>query len=178
MTNLAKLPAFLDGKSFHVVIESPRGSAVKLKYDAKLEVMSISRPLPVGLVYPYDFGFIPSTKALDGDPVDALVLWDVPTFPGVVIECRALGVIHVEQNRTNFDSKQRIRNDRILAIPTVHKREPVGPLTGSGWPRIQEEIANFLTAVTILEGKDATILGWAGADDAIALIRRSLRRRR
>ena len=174
MSNLAKLPAFIDKRTFRVAIESPRGSAVKLKYDPVLQIMSISRPLPVGLVFPYDFGFIPATRGPDDDPVDALVVWDAASFPGVVMACRAVGVIRVRQNQTNHDARKRIRNDRILAVPTEAPRTPRGPLAGPGLKRIQEEISSFLIASTILDGKDAAILGWGGADEAIALIRKSL----
>src|SRR5215510_13959420 len=107
---LDKLATFAEHDVFHVVVESPRGSAIKLKYRPDLGAMSISRPLATGLVYPCDWGFVPSTKAEDGDPVDACLLWDVATFPGVVVPCRALAVIQIEQNRAN--GKGRVRNDR------------------------------------------------------------------
>ena len=76
MTDLVKLPAFSDKTTCHVVIESPRGSTVKFKYDPEHRVMSLSRPLTAGLAYPYDWGFVPSTRASDGDPLDAFVMWD------------------------------------------------------------------------------------------------------
>lgn len=77
---LDQLPAFAEGDVFHVVVESPRGSSIKLKYSRDLGAMTISRPLASGLVYPFDWGFVPSTHADDGDPVDAAVLWDVSSF--------------------------------------------------------------------------------------------------
>ena len=55
----------------------------------------MSRPLPAGVTFPFDWGFVPSTEASDGDPLDALLLWDVPSFPGVVVPCRAIGVLQV-----------------------------------------------------------------------------------
>ena len=114
MPDLHKLSAFAgDDDVFHVVVESPRGSSVKLKYEPKLHAMSISRPLMLGLTYPCDFGFVPSTAGPDGDPVDAAVWWDVATYPGVVILCRAWALVRVEQNRP--EGSGRIRNDRILS---------------------------------------------------------------
>ena len=122
MTNLGKLPAFVDDGTFNVVVESPRGAGVKLKYDVKSNVMGVSRPLPIGTVFPFDWGFVPSTMGPDGDPVDAIVIWDAATFPGVVIECRAAGLIQIEQNQKNGARKDRIRNDRVLAIPIEDPR--------------------------------------------------------
>ena len=66
MTNLLKLPAFDDEDAVHVVVESPRGSSLKFKYNPDRRVMMLSRPLPQGLAYPHDWGFIPSTRAPDG----------------------------------------------------------------------------------------------------------------
>ncbi len=176
MANLATLPAFVDRRTFRAVVESPRGAAVKLKYDAERQILSLSRPLPVGLVFPYDFGFVPSTKAADDDPVDVMLVWDVASFPGVVIECLAVGVVRVKQNREDHDRRKRIRNDRILAMPAKAERDWTAPLTSAAQRRLRDEISNFLVAVTVLEGKDATILGWGGPNEALALIRKSLTR--
>jgi inorganic pyrophosphatase len=169
MTNLTRLPAFVDDDTFHVVVESPRGSGVKLKHDAKTNTMGVSRPLPLGTVFPFDWGFVPSTVGPDGDPVDAIVIWDASTFPGVVIECKAAGLIQVEQNRTGGVRKNRIRNDRVLAVPTSDKRSGPGRRLVLD-RRIRAEISNFLVAVTALEGKDIEVLGWAGADAALTYV--------
>ena len=86
---------------------------MKLKYDPKHGVITLSRPLTSGLSYPYDWGFVPSTHAPDGDPLDAIVMWDGVSYPGVVLPCRALGVLCVEQ--TDPRSRRRERNDRLIA---------------------------------------------------------------
>ena len=162
---LHKLDTFADGQQFHVVVESPRGAMVKLKYSPELGAMSISRPLVLGVAYPCDWGFVPSTKGPDDDPIDAAIWWDVTTYPGIVIPCRALAVVQVEQNRA--DGQGRIRNDRVLAVPVAAQREVA--LTA----RIRQEIEHFFVAVTALEGKDPRILGWDNADAALELIRAS-----
>jgi len=121
--NLAAIPAFASDDIFHVIVEAPRGSTLKLKYEPHWEAMSVSRPLPAGVTFPFDWGFVPATEASDGDPLDAMLLWDVPSFPGVVVPCRAIGVLQVEQNRRKDDPSERIRNDRVLSIPVEARRE-------------------------------------------------------
>jgi inorganic pyrophosphatase len=170
MKTLDKLPTFARDDIFHVVVESPRGSAVKLKYSADLNAMSISRPLPLGLAYPFDWGFVPSTEGEDGDPVDAAQLWDVATFPGVVVPCRALAVVQVEQNRAG--GKGRVRNDRILASPVDARREASS--TAERLPRrVRDEVEHFFIAATALEGKDARIVGWGDPAAALELLKSS-----
>jgi inorganic pyrophosphatase len=169
---LHKLPTFSKDKDiFHVVVESPRGSAIKLKYSPTLGAMSVSRPLATGLIYPCDWGFVPSTKADDGDPVDAALYWDVASYPGVVIPCRALALIKVEQNRA--DGKGRARNDRILALPVDARRESSLKSASALPKRVRDELEHFFIAATALEGKNPKILGWAGPTAALDLLRSS-----
>jgi inorganic pyrophosphatase len=171
VTNLLKLPAFSDKNSCHVVIESPRGSTVKFKYDPELLVMSLSRPLTAGLVYPCDWGFVPSTRASDGDPLDAFVMWDGAGYPGIVLICRPIGVLRVEQ--TNAKSRKRERNDRIAVLPVKAPRlEQVQSVFDLNL-RIRLELERFFEAAVAFEGKDLEMLGWGGPKDAIALIRAS-----
>jgi inorganic pyrophosphatase len=160
--DLHKLETFAGKGVFHVVVESPRGAVVKLKYSPELGAMSISRPLVLGVTYPCDWGFVPSTTGPDKDPIDAAIWWDVPTYPGVVIPCRALAVVRVEQNRA--DGSGRIRNDRVLAVPVAAQRAM--ELTA----RVRQEIEHFFVAVTALEGKDPRILGWDDGEAALQLI--------
>jgi len=170
--NLERLPTFVDEDIFHVVVESPRGSAVKLKYSAHFEAFTISRPLPIGLTYTFDWGFVPSTRADDGDPIDAAVVCDVATFPGVVIPCRALALIKVEQNRAG--TKQRARNDRILAIPVESRRDR----TLESWKQLGDrrraELELFFLTAAALEGKDPQILGWDESAAVLQLLRSSI----
>ena len=165
MRSLHRLETFAGAEVFHVVVESPRGASVKLKYSPEVGAMSISRPLVLGVTYPCDWGFVPSTEGADHDPIDAAIWWDVTTYPGVVIPCRALAVVRVEQNRA--DGSGRIRNDRVVAVPVAARREEA--LTA----RVRQEIEQFFMAVTALEGKDPRILGWDNGDAALQLIRSS-----
>ena len=95
-----------------VIVETPRGSRNKLKYDPDRRLFKLSKVLPEGMVFPYDFGFVPSTQAEDGDPLDVLVLTDDPLFPGCLVECRLIGAIEAEQKE---EGKHK-RNDRLIAV--------------------------------------------------------------
>src|SRR3954469_19006525 len=118
------------------VVETPRGSAVKLKYVPDLDVFELGRSLPLGVTYPYDFGFVPGTRGADGDPVDVLIIQDAPTFPGVVVACRLLGAVRVSQK----DGSRRVPNPRLIAVPANDRR--LEDLRGLP-PRTRAEIEQF-----------------------------------
>jgi len=119
MPPISRLPSHSENGALNVVVECPRGAAVKLKYDDKLEAFTIVRCLPLGLTFPYDWGFIPGTLAADGDPLDALVIHDSATYPGVVLPCRAIGLVEVIQESPTGKG---IHNDRIIARPLWEDR--------------------------------------------------------
>jgi len=101
-----------DSRTVTVVVETPRGRRNKYKFDEDKGRFSISRVLPLGTAFPYDFGFIPETKADDGDPIDVLLLMDEPAFPGCEVQARLIGVIEAEQT----EDGQTVRNDRLVAV--------------------------------------------------------------
>ncbi len=148
--------------SVRVVIESPRGSSVKITWEPELCVFTYSRSLIPGLVFPFDFGFVPGTKASDGDPLDALVLHEGATFPGVIISCRLLGILEIEQS----EKGKRIRNDRLVCIPrkdAQDKRMTSQKLLSS---RRKREIEEFFRACTLFEGKNVEIVRWGAPEKA------------
>jgi len=101
-----------DKEVVRVVIETPKGSRNKYAFDQDEKAFTLKKVLPAGMAFPYDFGFVPSTLAEDGDPLDVLVLMDEPAFPGCLVKCRLVGVIEGEQK----DKKKTVRNDRIVAV--------------------------------------------------------------
>lgn len=102
------------------VIEAPRGSANKLKFDPATGVFMLHKVLPPGCVFPFDFGFVPGTLGADGDPLDVLVLMDEAAAPGVVVPCRLLGVIEATQREAA--APRATRNDRLLAVADATHR--------------------------------------------------------
>jgi inorganic pyrophosphatase len=170
MKHIADLSAFDQSGSLRAVIESPRGAAIKLKYDPQSGVMTYGRPLPTGLSFPCEWGFVPGTCAEDGDPLDALVLSDAPTFPGVVIACRAIGVIEVEQD--DRERRGRERNDRIVAVPLADKRAEPLQRYGDLPPRTRAELEAFLLAAVQFQNKHVVIVGHGGPAEAYALVKR------
>ncbi len=169
MTNLAKLPTWADKKHVYAVVETPRGSRAKLEFDSKLGAFTLSKPLLAGLTYPYDWGFIPSTKADDGDPLDVLIIHDAATYPGLVLPCVPIGVLKVVQ-KTDGKSE---RNDRIFAVPDRAPFE--GDLQDIRRlpPRAIGELEEFFRATDALESKKLEFEGWHGPNQAKKLIKAS-----
>ena len=164
-----RLPTYREDGFLNVVVESPRGSAVKYKYDPRHEVMTLSRPLPAGLRYPHDWGFVAATRAADGDPLDAMVVWDAATHPGIVIPSRAIGVLRVEQ--TDPRSTRRERNDRLLVLPLKAPRQEHVKSAFELPERLLDELAEFFLNAVAFEGKQLAILGWGGPDEAKAAVK-------
>jgi inorganic pyrophosphatase len=165
-------PTFNADGAIHVVVETPRGSAVKFKYDSTLKAVTLSRPLPLGVAYPYDWGFVPSTRASDGDPVDAMVLWDGTSFPGIVLATRAIGLLRVEQ--TNAKSGGRERNDRLFVLPiTAPRLEQIKTIFDLP-ERVRAEIEQFFVAVVAFEHKELRLLGFDGPSEADRYLRAAM----
>jgi inorganic pyrophosphatase len=113
VTPVHDLPAVdHDSCRVNVVVDTPQGSRNKYKFDEQHGQWRLSKVLPQGMRFPYDFGFIPSTRGEEGDPVDVLLLMDEPAFPGCVVPARLIGVLEAEQTE---DSKT-VRNDRFVAV--------------------------------------------------------------
>ena len=171
MPNYFNLPAFAEDGDVHVVVETPRGSRAKFAYDPKLETFSLSKSLLTGLTYPHDWGFVPSTKADDGDPLDIMLIHDAATFPGLVVTCRVIGVLQIEQK----SKKKSERNDRLFAVPRrSHSEQALKDVDDLTKP-IREELEKFFIATDELEDKKLDIIGWKGPKAALKSIKEAAR---
>lgn len=155
----------------NVVIDTPRGSANKYKYDERLHTFRISRILPAGMHFPFDFGSVPGTCAEDGDPLDVLVLLDAPAFPGCLVTVRLIGGIQASQR----EGGRMIRNDRLVAAPET----PVNPArvrSIRSLPASQrQEIEHFFFSYNHAQGRELKITSQFGTSTAQKLLSDAIR---
>lgn len=157
-----------------VVIETPKGSAQKYDYVPNTPFFKLSKILPSGMVFPYDFGFIPKTLGEDGDPLDVIVISEFNSFPGVIIKCRIIGGITAEQSEEK-GSKKMIRNDRFLAIPKCsnifQNVEKMADLP----KQLTDDLEEFFVDYNKLEGKKFKALEKIGPKEAQHLIEETIK---
>ena len=165
MLSLDELPPF-DGSDLTVIIETPRGSQNKYTYDGPAYAFRLGGVLPAGAVFPYDFGFVPSTLGQDGDPLDVLVLMDAAAFTGCIVASRLIGVIEAEQTEHGRTE----RNDRLVAVATKS-------ITHSSLRDLSDlnedllgQIEHFFESYNSAKGKTFKALGRFGPERARRLV--------
>ena len=154
--------------SFDVLIEIPKGSRNKYEYDFDLKKIRYDRMIFSSMMYPADYGFIPETLALDGDPLDALVLVTEPTFPGCVMEVKPIGVFHMTDEKGP--------DEKIICVPVS---DPV-------WNKVNDleelnthlikEIEHFFKVYKDLERKKVDVGGFGNLEEAKETVLTSLER--
>lgn len=167
---LTEISAYRDDRErdVNVIIETPKGSRNKLDYEPSLGVFELAGVLPEGSVFPYDFGFIPSTLGEDGDPLDVLVFLDESVPMGCLVVARMIGVIEAEQ--TERDGKS-MRNDRLLAVATrAHTHADVNALEDLR-SKMVDEIEHFFCSYNEMKGKTFRPTGRGGPEQALKLVR-------
>jgi inorganic pyrophosphatase len=154
-----------------VVVETPKGSRNKVAFDPELEAFKLKGVLPEGHSFPYDFGFVPSTLAADGDPLDVLLLLDAPAFPGCVVEARLLGALEIEQHETDGTVQ---RNDRLVAV-AAHSREHnhLHSLTDLSSDMLHE-VEHFFHSYNEAKGGEIKVLRRVGPERAHQLLTQAL----
>jgi inorganic pyrophosphatase len=169
---LHHLPA-IDPESgqLNVLIETPKGCRNKYKYDEKRGLFELSGLLPSGAVFPFDFGFLPSTLGEDGDPLDVLLLMDEPAFPGCLVRSRLIGAIEAKQTERGGKAQ---RNDRLIAVPEKSRdHEQVHTLRDLS-SNVLEEIEHFFVSYNQLKGKTFKPLRRCGPRDAQKLVKQGI----
>jgi len=149
-------------KILNAVIEIPKGGHNKYEYDEKLDVIRMNRVLHSPLFYPVDYGFVPETRAEDGDHLDVILLTDSPAFPGCLLEIKPIGVLNMtDENGLDY---------KILAIPLgnphYHNVESIKDID----EQVLNEIIHFFEQYKKLEKKEVNVVGWEGKEKAYEII--------
>ncbi len=167
-------PAFVEDSEdiVNVVIETPKGSRNKFVFEKDSWLFRMSKILPFGLVFPLDFGFIPHTKAGDGDPIDVLVVVNEGTYPGCLLQCRLIGIIEGEQTEKGNKTE---RNDRLLAVPDISIEysglKDVKDLGGE----YLKDLEGFFVYYNKMAGKKYKLLSTKGPKAALAAVKKAMK---
>ena len=155
-------------KSFDVLIEIPKGSRNKYEYDFELKKIRYDRMIFSSMMYPADYGFIPETLALDGDPLDVLVLVTEPTFPGCVMEVKPIGVFHMADEKGP--------DEKVICVPVSdpfwNKLNDLSDVN----PHLLKEIEHFFQVYKDLEQKKVDVEGWGDVTEAKEIIEKCVDR--
>lgn len=166
LTPWDKLEARPGAGLINVVVETPRGSRNKYKYDTQLGLFRLNRVLFAGASFPFDFGYIPATRAGDGDPLDVLVLMDAPAFTGCLIHARPIGVLRATKNGKE--------NHRLIAVSTEDKTWAAHRDLSDLPRKLLKEIEQFFSWILDVEGTEHKLLGWRGVAEAERIIQRGI----
>ena len=155
-------------EDLHCLVEIPKGSRNRYKWDEGLEAIKLDRFLYSSVVFPTDYGFIPQTLATDGAALDAMVCVTEPTFPGCVIGVKAIALLQVRDD-AGVD-------DKVLCVPLGDPQwnhmEHLDDLP----EQLRDEIVHFFSMDRRPQGVEVTVEGWRSSDDALAVVRESRER--
>jgi len=173
MPDLTSLPNEFkkSGPTCRAIIETPKGSRNKFDYDPETGLFKLGGLLPLGMIFPFDFGFIPSTLGDDGDPLDVLVLMDAPAHVGCLIDVRLVGVIDAKQTQHGKAE----RNDRLLGA-AVHSYQhshitSINDVTDTLLSQIEE----FFISYNLERGKKFKVISTNGPKKAIKMVKAGIR---
>ncbi len=174
MNDISQLPHELDKKKFEckAIIETPKGRRNKFKYEHDSGLFSLSNLLPEGFTFPFDFGFIPSTVAEDGDPLDVIVLMDESAHVGCLLQIRLIGVVQVVQT----EDGEKTQNDRLIGVATrSYEFEGIKSISELR-PSLVQQISEFIGLYNKNSGKDDEVTGTSGPEKALELLEQSAQR--
>ena len=150
-----------------VIVETPKGSAEKYNYDSENKWFRLKKILPAGMVFPFDFGFVPGTKGDDGDPLDVLIISEFKSFPGCAMDCRIIGGITASQT----EKGRTVRNDRFIVIPEASQLFSNIKTIKDIPPELIKQLETFFINYNELEGKKFKPLKRINAQQALKIIK-------
>jgi inorganic pyrophosphatase len=169
MTDLTHLSNELDEKKgiCKAIIETPKGYRNKFDYDPDSSLFMLGGLLPEGMMFPFDFGFIPSTLGEDGDPLDVMVLMDAPAHVGCLIQIRIVGIIEAKQTQDG----ETARNDRLLGV-AIHSydHEDVNTIQDVS-KTLLDQVEAFFVSYNQQRGKKFKIIGTGGQGEALKFLK-------
>jgi inorganic pyrophosphatase len=170
MDNLEHIPLRVRG-GYNTIIETPRASRTKFAYDKDTKLFLAKKLLPLGFAFPFAFGFLPSTRGGDGDPLDIMLITDADLPIGALVHCRLIGVIQAEQG---WRQEEMVRNDRVLGVPLLsHQDRP--PFDIADIPDWElDDLEAFFTGYQHADGKIFRPLARLGAAAAERLVNDSI----
>ncbi len=173
MADLNNLDLDLDAKRgvCRAIIETPKGSRNKFDYDSESRLFMLGGLLPEGMMFPFDFGFIPSTLAEDGDPVDIMLLMDAPTHVGCLVEARIIGIIQAKQTRRGGMET----NNRLLGVAVHSYAHQDLTSIHEVSPTILSQVEEFFVSYNKQRGKKFKITGTGGPKKAMRFLKDGIR---
>ena len=146
----------------NLLVEIPAGSRNKYEYSPEAGLMVLDRVFHAAIHYPFDYGFIPNTKADDGSPLDAMVIMAEPTFAGCLIRARPIGLLELQE-----DGRP---DPKLLCVPEADPRQAgISSIRQIASSQL-EEVAEFFRTYRSLEGRVISIGGWRDVDAVPALL--------
>ena len=168
---IANLAPFNEDDEPNVIIEAPKGSRNKYTYDEKMGLYKLGGVLPAGASFPFDFGFVPSTRGKDGDPLDIMILLQEPAHVGCLLDVRVIGVIEADQ----FENGERTGNDRVIAV-AIHsyEHEEIKSISEMHGP-VLDQVKEFFVTYNKSRGKKFKVKGEHGPKRAAEIVEQAIK---
>lgn len=167
-----KLSVFNEAGELNVIVDTPKGSRNKYKFDEDLGLFKLGGVLAVGHAFPFDFGYIPGTLGGDGDPLDVLILMDEPAFVGCLIPSRLIGVIEAKQSEKGKTET----NDRLIAVAANARAHSDVKSINDLNKNLIDEIEHFFVSYNQAKGRKFEQMGRAGAQKAKRIVEEGIKR--